>query len=254
MSNENWGWDDSNWESQNVGWGTPSTPSGQGWDDIPQDSSGVGTTGNQGNGSNPNTSMPQDSQWEDYAKTPNNTENLGQKFIPAHDAVYKSPLKEHDPKKLSVSYGALGLIIILVCIILAIIIFATDNDGKSGNPKPNVQQQTQQTIKPTESASSSTPGTSEGSVTLVEIPTDIYLNYTGDVLDASGTVINKTKYVLGHQVLYCITIRVAVGASAEDISYYCNYASYASVGVGDLVFIKYQQVSDGFISINSITK
>lgn len=181
-----------------------------------------------------------------------------------------SPIQEvRPPRQVNLGKKTVGFILAGALVVLALVFMFFD--GIKINKKPDNQQQVQQTQQSQQQPSQQTPtqqaqqsqgnqsggqntNVASGSVTLIEIPNTTALNYSGDILETSGTVLTKTKYVQAHQVLYCITIRVAVGSSVEDINYYCNYASFNAVKVGDLLIIKYQQVDDNYISVNEVLK
>ena len=93
-----------------------------------------------------------------------------------------------------------------------------------------------------------------GTTTLLEIGNNTPINYSVPVLEASGLVGAKKKFLQGSQLVYCLDINIAVGSASQTVSYYCNYASFNAVKEGDVVLVKYQQVSDSFISISEITK
>lgn len=175
-----------------------------------------------------------------------------------------NPVKEVMPKKkVNLGTKSVGLLIALLFVILALVFMFFDGVSIKKKPKPTpipnqgTVTSSPQTVTQAPTQGGQQGGTSSiasGSVTLIEIPVTTSLNYSGDILETSGTVLTKTKYVQAHQVLYCITIRVAVGSSVEDINYYCNFASYSAVKVGDLLVIKYQQVDDNYISVNEVLK
>ena len=80
------------------------------------------------------------------------------------------------------------------------------------------------------------------------------MDYTGDVYEASGKVTAKTKYLDGHQVVYLLEISLVFGSTTETVDFWCSYSTWTAVRVGDVVQTTYQQVSDGYISLNSVTK
>lgn len=177
-----------------------------------------------------------------------------------------SPIQESIPVKFNLSSKKAAFVIAGVIIVAAIFLMlvdkihidkkpTVDNVQEQEYEEPNYNDNTQQQQQPEQQPQPQPQvNTSEGSVTLVEIPSDTSLNYSGDVLEANGTVVSKTKYVQGHQVLYCVEIKLVFGSSSEVINYYCNYASYNAVSNGDIVVVSYQQVEDNYISVNAISK
>lgn len=96
--------------------------------------------------------------------------------------------------------------------------------------------------------------TEQGAVSLLNIDANTPIDYSVPVLEASGLVSAKKRYLQGSQVIYCLEVTIAVGSTQQTVNYYCNYASFNAVKEGDVVLIKYQQVSNSFISISEITK
>lgn len=173
------------------------------------------------------------------------------------------------PKQFKFSMKTVAFIILGVCIVAALLFVGLDKihftkkqPSQPNNPSPaqtqtsgNQGQQGGQQEQPGGTPSGGQVDTSNiNSVTLVEIPPSTSLDYNGDVLTANGQVINKLKYVQGHQVLYCINVEVAFGSASQTISYYCNYSSFNAVKEGDIVILNYQQVNDTYISVVSISK
>lgn len=103
-----------------------------------------------------------------------------------------------------------------------------------------------------DNSQTSTPAANTTS--FIEIPTETTLNYDGDVYSANGIVKAKTKYLYGNQVVYCISLDITAGSATQEVNYFCNYSSFTAVKSGDMVTVDYQQVADGYISVNSISK
>lgn len=221
---------------QNDVWGSPSTQSDDGWGSPsqPNDSSSNGKFADFGG----NSEYQQDTQLTQ--------QNTGE-------------VQPSQGKKFNFGYKTVGLIcggiFLLVAIILIFInsIKVTPKDNQQPVQQP-VQQTAQQPVQQGQQQSGNVQTQTNGNKNLIPIPADTALNYSGEVLSASGVVSKKLSYLDDHQVIYCIEILINVGNTSFTADYYCNYAPYQQVGVGDLVTIKYQQVSDGFISISEIKK
>ena len=114
----------------------------------------------------------------------------------------------------------------------------------------NTQEQTSQP------ADTSTPltQTNDGAVTLMSIDANTPIDYSVPLLEASGIVSAKRRFLQGSQLVYCLDITIAVGSTQQTVCYYCNYASFNAVKEKEVVLVKYQQVSDSFISISEITR
>lgn len=174
-------------------------------------------------------------------------------------------VQEVQPRNFNLSMKKVAVIIAVVCVLAALVFFGLDKihfTKKTPTQQPNQQQQvqqggnTQQEQNNTggDNTQSAPPQVDVNSVTLVEIPDTMQLDYNGDIFEINGTVLNKLKYVQQHQVLYCINVGIVFGSQQETISYYCNYSSFNAVNQGDIVILKYQQVNDSYISVLSISK
>ena len=76
--------------------------------------------------------------------------------------------------------------------------------------QPQQDSSSTQTQQQEQSQQSSNVANDVGRVVLVEIPSSTTMNYATDVLTANGTVVSKTKYVQGNQILYCVSITIAL--------------------------------------------
>ena len=145
---------------------------------------------------------------------------------------------------------------VLIVVALVLVFFANTGVKKKSTPAPQ-QTTAASTQTPTQqhtSAGSTTLSSKDGSVLLTKIPDSTALNYSGEVLQTTGTVGSKVRYLMDNQVVYCIELQISVGSVSQTVYFYCNYATYTSVSTGELVSIQYQQVQDNFISVNSVTK
>ena len=195
---------------------------------------------------------------------------------------YSNPVQESFPKQFNFSTKTVALILAGILVVVGLLFTGIDkihikkdtSSNKSQQQQQVQQQQPQQQQsqqqpqqqQPQQDSSSTQIKQQEqsqqdnntdndaGRIVLVEIPSSTTMNYATDVLTANGTVIGKTKYVQGNQILYCVSITIAFADSSSTVNYYCNYASYNQVSKGDLVVVTYQQVEDSYISINSISK
>lgn len=181
---------------------------------------------------------------------------------------YNNPVKESVPKQFNFSTKTVAFILAGILVVVALLFMGIDKIHIKKNTSSNQskQQQQVQQQQPQQDSSSTQAQQQEqsqqnsntaddvGRVVLVEIPSSTTMNYATDVLTANGTVVGKTKYVQGNQILYCVSITVAFADTSSTVNYYCNYASYNQVSKGDLVVVTYQQVEDSYISVNSISK
>lgn len=238
-------WDTNSSDNASDDWGTDNNSSDD-WDDWDTE----GSTSDTWNDDEVNIPQEPEGTFIDNNETFDDFEN-------------ESPVIETSPVNFNMSTKKVAFIIAGVIIFLACIVMFFDSIHiKKINPQPNTQQEvnSQQSNNEEQPSPSDNnePATQDNTktdgVSLIEVPNDMSLNYSGDVLETNGSVVKKKKYLQGNQVLYCITINLAAGLSNEEINYYCNYASFNTVSQGDIVVVQYQQVEDNYISINSISK
>lgn len=172
--------------------------------------------------------------------------------------IQDSHVSERPPKQFNFGLKTIGIIIAGLFLLVALILLILSN--VKVKPKQNnnstVGNTTQATSQIETENSTTAPSNSNSNnvVSMIEIPTSTKLNYNGEVFESNAQVVKKIKYLEGHQVIYCIVLKIVAGSSSEEVKYYCNYSSFGAVSVGDLVFVKYQQPQDGYISINEISK
>jgi len=164
------------------------------------------------------------------------------------------PLQEISGGKPPVPPAVVVGVVFVVIILVAFLVLATSRTNVKKKPAQSQQHQTtQQSSQPTQSSSQGSSAKTD-SVALIRIPDSTAMNYSGDVLQATGTVTGKTKYLIDSQVVYCINLNISVGSASQSLYFFCNYATFSSVANGDLVAVSYQQVQDNFISVISVTK
>lgn len=220
--------------------------------------------------------QPDDDGW---GSTSGVDESAIQPSNPNDFASSEAGIQEFQPRRFNLSMKKVAFIVLVAGVLAALLFLGLDKihigrktpsqsnspptqqtqQGQQSNQSQNQNQGGNQQSQQEPSGGSQTDQPSQNTpvvdgVTLIEIPDTMTLDYNGDILEANGKVINKLKYVQGHQVLYCINIGVAVGSSSETVSYYCNYSSFNAVKEGDIVVLKYQQVNDSYISVISISK
>ena len=242
------GGDDDGWGSFDSDWNTPE--SGSDFD------SGQGSAGIQDSGVGQGSFIqPDDDGW---GRTSGVEEPQINDTVPSDFASSTAQIQEFQPRQFNLSMKKVALIVGVVGVLLALLLLGLSkihfSPKQPSNPTPPPQQVEQQPPQQEPSGNQGTSAADVDKVVLVEIPDSMKLDYNGDVLEMNAKVISKLKYVQGHQVLYCVNLGVALGASSETVSYYCNLSSFNAVSEGDIVIIKYQQVNDSYISIMSISK
>lgn len=229
---------------------TDSSPqSSFGWDDEPSSEE------QQNNFADFGDDESQDNLTEYWDSQQSSSDN----YIPEDTPVNQNTPHEQQVK-VNLGYKSVGLVLGGIFILLALILLVLSKTKirKADNVQQPVSQVTQQSgvsqEQPQETITSTPIKSDIDSVSLLKIPSDLTLNYSGDVFEANGTVTGKERYLQGSQVVYCISIKIALGSVSQDVKYYCNYASYNQVNKGDLLIIKYQIPQEGYISINEIAK
>ena len=145
------------------------------------------------------------------------------------------------------------------CIVLAVLCvviagFVVVISSIKVKPKIQTQQATQQTQQAQQTTEQTQQTTGTNDVRLLYMAENATIDYSGDIFSTSGVVVGKDRFVDSNQLVYRIRINLAVGTESQTVNFYCTYNTFQSVGVNDPVMVSYQQISNGFISINSITK
>lgn len=154
--------------------------------------------------------------------------------------------------KVNLSTKMIGVLIGVVAILLAVFMVATKSRVPSHTPSESQGAQVErQEDKNSAGGSSSAQA---GTVTMLEVPENTVLNYSQDAYEANAVVAGKVKYLIGHQIVYCIDLNITVGGSSEVVKYYCSYSAYNAVSKGDIVTVTYNQVDDSYISVSSVAK
>lgn len=144
---------------------------------------------------------------------------------------------------------------VVVCgIVLALVYFLLNIELKK---KPVAQTQapaiTQQVQQPTNTQQATVPSNG-GNISLMPLDDSVHIDYSGVVYESTGLVTGKLKYLQNNQVVYCIEVSIQAGATTQKIAYYCSYSTWSAVRDGDIVSVKYQQVSNNCFSVNEILK
>lgn len=155
--------------------------------------------------------------------------------------------------KLSIPKACIVLAVLCVVIAGFVVVISSikvkpKNQTQQTTQQAQQSQQTQQTTEQTQQ----TTGTND--VRLLYMAENATIDYSGDVYSTSGVVVGKDRFVDSNQLVYRIRINLAVGTESQTVNFYCNYSTFQSVGINDPVMVSYQQISNGFISINSVTK
>lgn len=206
---------------------------------------------------------------QESSYVPNSRNQEQQQYNGTQGTVYQEQSSEQfsqesiPPKKeFKLGYGIAGVVIGVGFVLLFIITtffsnlslkpkvkVVNNNAGNTQVVKQAEQSGTQQTVQ-TEPINT----TSVQQEVLIKIPESTEMNYSDDLLSATGIVTGKQKYLMGNQVVYCVTIGLTLGDSQQIVNYFCNYVSYNAVGLNDIVQVDYQQVSDKCFSVTQVLK
>jgi cell division protein FtsL len=274
------GWDD--WDDASNTSSQESQQSSGGWDDwgdsnTSQQNEGWGSNSDDGWGNLRNQQQESESEWDDWGDS-NPQQNGGFIENEPQQPTYSDqsfnqqssgnfPQEEFDnpipegnafPK---VGTKTAAVIVAGACIFLALILYVMTHIHISSNTgTTNVQEQVQQEEsqidnQQTEQTQEEQSAIDEsGKAVLVEIPNSTGLTYSDDVYTANGKVTNKTKYIVGSQVTYCIVVSITLSNSTVTVNHFCTLDTYNSVNSGDVVVVNYQTVNDTYVSISSISK
>lgn len=167
---------------------------------------------------------------------------------------------EQDKKgnKTSFSPKIIAIILAGVFLVLALILFIISairsKPNNSGSDNQSVQLQTQQSTEVTSKNNNDNSNNKSSDYKMIEIPDSMNINYSGEVYDIEGTVLEKKRFKIGSQLMYDIKIHIVLGSDSETWNYYCGYNAYKGVSIGDNVVVSYQVPQEGYISINSVSK
>lgn len=179
-----------------------------------------------------------------------------------------SPELPQRPQQTSFGYKTVGIVVALGLVILALIVLGLSNIKLVKKTNENNQAQVQQeqqasntgsnTTVPTstESASNteSTNQQSSSTTSLINIPSNTYMDYSNKAIQAQGVVTSLSKYLQDGQVIYCINLDITMGTATNTVHYYCGYNVFKQVEVGDILNVEYQQVSETCYSVCTISK
>lgn len=185
-----------------------------------------------------------------------------------------------------------GIIVCIVCILLALIIFGISNikvtpkkstervadtsvgvsatsvskTEKSNNAKTETQvaeEATTVAVATEQAQAQTTPQTekennqgvvNEGDINLSRITAENKLSYAGAEQRSYGKVVEKTCYLSGNQIIYCLHIETVMGTAGEVVEYYCAYNVYEDISVGTELELTYKQTTTNTFAIMSVTK
>ena len=177
-------------------------------------------------------------------------------------------IENNNTKKFNLGLKQAGVIIAGGFILLALILYVISNINVSKKPTntnstQTNQQQQQNTNQNNSSQTSnqnnaneeaSTPKTNKSDVALITVPKSTSVDYSGKIYEATGSVVNKTKYLCDNQLVYLIQVEIPFGSDTMTVNYFCGYNVYNNVATGDVVTVNYQQVSDTCFSVNTLVK
>lgn len=80
---------------------------------------------------------------------------------------------------------------------------------------------------------------------------DSILDYTTTVIETKGTISNKSIYLDGTQLVYCLEITLDE-INSSVVKYYCTMKAYNMVEYGYRVNVSYQKVTESTFSVISV--
>lgn len=235
-NSDGWGQSD-NWGAQAFNAGNQSNMGGQGQDNWGEQAFNAGNQPNIGG------------QMQDFGQAQGFGQ--GQDLMQSQNFANTDQMQPPKPNvKLSIPKACIVLAVLCVVIAGFVVVISSIKV----KPKNQTQQATQQTQQTQQTAEQSQQTTGTNDVRLLYMAENATIDYSGDVYSTSGVVVGKDRFVDSNQLVYRIRINLAVGTESQTVNFYCTYNTFQSVGINDPVMVSYQQISNGFISINSITK
>lgn len=175
--------------------------------------------------------------------------NSGVQDIPIYDEVAST-----SEPQVKFGYKTVGVVVAVVLIFLALFILGASKIKFIKNTSSNIQATNQTTSTSKESNSSSQATPQKGVTSLINIPPETDMDYSGSIIQAHGVVSKLSKYLQDGQVIYCINLDITIGSSTTTVHYYCGYNTFSQVQVGDILNVEYQQVSNTCYSVCTIYK
>lgn len=172
----------------------------------------------------------------------------------------------NNTKKFNLNLKQAGIIIAGGFIMLALLLYIVSNINVSKKPMTTTnnsnqinQSQQQQNVPQSDSQVAQKEevpisNTNKSDVSLITVPNNTSVDYSGKIYEATGSVVKKTKYLCENQLVYLIQVEIPFGSDNMTVNYFCGYNVYNNVATGDVVTVNYQQVSDTCFSVNTLVK
>ena len=149
--------------------------------------------------------------------------------------------------KIGIGLAIVGVIIILILM------------GISKIPKKPATQKVVTTTTVTTNTSNSTKSTKSSesnlnNVQMTVVEDNVSIDYSASIIETTGLVTAKYKYLLNGQLVYSLGISINVGNEQKEVQHFCNYNVFKTINTGDVLGVKYQQVANTVVSICDITK
>lgn len=240
-----WGTPENNNQSQDVDWGTSenntssqavasTSDSDDGWLDESDDKS---------NNDFDWSGFDDDTTSSNQTQTnTNNKNNEWQADVPLEEDEATEEFK----KKFNVNYKQASLIIAGICILVALLFLGISkihiNTGNVNANQQNIQKEANKISQEQTSTNKE----------LKYVPDNTSIQYNSDVITSSGTVKEKSRYLMGNQLIYDIIVEIPTGTATESMHYYCGKDAYDKVSKGTTVTVEYQVADNNYYSIKSI--
>lgn len=211
------------------------------------DSNGWNNQSAQGyqNQSNDWSQQQSDFQQTNNQQQPNQTANDYWQQENAKNQVQNGNTKK-EFKPLSTAGVAILAFVVLFVVLLLLIGVSKVKVTKQSKPKTSTQQVavTQQQIQQA----------GVDGLTLKAVPDSTIVDYSGEVIQTTGIVVAKAKYLQDSQMVYAIIINAEILGTKQEFYYYCGFDVFNGVQTSDLVQVNYQKVSKKCFSISSVIK
>lgn len=238
------GWVENDTEQQDGadGWGESTESS---WDDVPTSKEEASTSDSDDGWleeSDDNDDV--DFNYTENQQSNNNKSknNEWQADVP----LAEDEATEEFKKKFNVNYKQASLIIAGICIVVAFVFFSISKIHITPENANVHQQNIQKEANKINQEQTST------NKELKYIAENVSIQYNSDVLTSSGVVKDKTRYLLGNQLIYDIVIEIPTGTATASMHYYCGKDAYGTVSKGTTVTVEYQVADDNYYSIKCI--
>ena len=196
--------------------------------------------------------------YEQYYQNQQYQQYQQQGYIQQQEEVEKKPTKSQEffgkllDSGFQLNHTTMGILIGIVGLIVVLIVGGLFNLGN----KPKTQKVVKQVPKTVTTTVTNT-NTEQGNKDIVKmtiVGDEVSIDYSVAILESTGLITAKNKYLLNGQLVYSLSISITVGNEQKQLEHFCNYNLFKSITTGEVVNVKYQQLTDSVLTVCDIMK